>query len=396
MFVFSRFDIERGSFYLKSLETGEEAISITSRISFRGLNEGTLVSVKTDLKVDNYDVGYFKNPFLNAQNDVYKLKSKINNSDRTIGFIFHSSALEDDAEEEEIDNFDIYKQAYKFYCLRKIIERHTWEINDIGKDFGIAEILQEGISYAITFVGNSPQSKLSNFLPSLALYGYYNLSIHERQDLSIILGLKSNDQSLKEIISSRFYYLRTQESLLLKDSGEVLTNHPLIKLMYVKLLAKADNPLYRFVLLYQIIEYLVDKSFRNELLRFVRDLQGNAGNDSSYKITQRLIQINNTRASINKLFSISGWEEKDEVTNIMKSFITEFDSDYSKSSTGDCFYDTRNILFHDYKSVLENNKDEALPGLIIQCEILIHKLVISLNDKLLINLPAIEDRTEEI
>ena len=372
----SNFDREGKIFYLETQDEDKSTVAISFNTKLEGLSNGNARSVNVDFPSDNYEICRLANPFLIAQNDVFKIKAK--EEEKVIGYVFPASALLDDAEDTD-DDFDEYKQAYKFYCIKLIIEQFTLELNSSTQPIELSQLLTENVAYIIISKSllTDKTISLTDFLPSLALYGYYHFPDKLKPDVMDLLS--EGDDETAEIVEKRFHQYRGQENLSVKSSKVIFEKSEMIASLYKKLLVRANNPLYRFLILYQVIEYLVEDSFSIGLEKIIKE---RLNLNSKFKFVEQVNMLTNTRTAINKLFERVHFDEKNEITSILKSFINEFDNGYDKQTTGDCFYDIRNLLFHDYRSVLGKDKDKILTSLIIQCELLIHHLVITLsNDK---------------
>lgn len=377
-YILSNFDREQKTFILENQADDTLTFAVNFNINLQGLSNGENKLVKTDNSLDDYACIQLINPYLNAQGDVFKVNIKVGSNTKSVGYIFPASALGGD-EEDIDDNFDEAKQAYKFYSIKNLIEQHKWNEHHEGQSLNISEILNQNCSFIIIYkpLLQDVDFKLTDLLPNLALHGYYHNPENTKPNISNLFDFGSARENLEEIIKVRYLFVRDQQSITLKNSKAILNQIPLIKLLYDQLLVEADNPLYRFLILYQVVEYLVDKYFKDGLETVINE----RASYSNYKFLQQIHELNNTRSTINKLFDTVSFDAKSEITSILKSFLLEFEHEYEKHSTGDCLYDIRNLLFHDYKSVLEGQRDGAILGLVIQCEILIHQLVITLGLK---------------
>lgn len=372
----SNFEREQKILYLETQNEDKDTVAVSFKTKLEGTVNGEFKSVNVDLPSNNYEVCRLVNPFLNAQNDVFKVKTK-EKTEKVIGYIFPAAALLDDAEDTEED-FDEYKQAFKFYCIKLLIEQFTLNLNiSSSQPIELSRMLPENATFIIIF---KPQladrtTSIEDFLPSLALYGYYHFPDNYKPEVMDLLS--DEDEEAKRVIEVRFHQYRNQENISIKNSQAIFKKSELIASLYKKLLVRANNPLYRFLILYQVIEYLVEDNFSIELEKIISE---RLNINSKFKFVEQVNALTNTRTAINKLFEKVKFAEKTEITNILKSFISEFDNEYEKQTTGDCFYDIRNLLFHDYRSVLGKDKDGTLTSLIIQCELLIHHLVIALEN----------------
>lgn len=349
----------------------EIAIEINIRLS--ATIDGKVKKVKTDIPLSSYEVYEFVNPFLNAQNDTFGLKLM----GKTIGKVFPANSLEVDIEEED---FEESEQAYRFYCINKIIQNTDTSTIDLKNDaqtiIQFSKLINADSIYLIIY---KPLIKINFnieiFLPSLASKGYYYYATKTKSNVNDLL-VNSNDEFLKDLVESYFYKQRDHKFITLKSSRKLIEKEPLIKLLYVKLLSTSANTLHRFLLLYQIIEHLTESKFKEELNKVLEKKD----ELSNFKFIQKINEVHGARANINKLVNDLVFEDKNEITQVFKEFIIEFDSEYNKDATGDCLYDIRNLLFHDFKSILNNNKENTVDSIILRFEILIHGIVMNLGE----------------
>ena len=364
------YDSEQKVFYLKNQNSEVSEYVVNCDLQITGVVDGISRSVNKDQPPTAYSFFRFVNPYLNAQNDVFRLRLK----DSSIGYVFPFSALEDIGGEKEFDEF---KQAYRYYCVKHIIEQFDFN-KSIDHAVKFSELVQN--KEAIYFIVCQPllkgkQFNIFSFLPCLALKGYYYFPNNTQPNVLTTSIDGSKDVNFEKMIGDRFILKnRGKESLNIFDSKIKIDEEPILRLLYGRLLIESNNPLHRFLVLYQVVEFLVDKRIRmgiNEIC----DLKDSFSN---YDFFQQIYDLNNARTEINKLFNGLSFDEKEEITGILKSFITESNPTYNKHSAGDCFYDIRNLLFHDFRSVLKVNNDGLIPSLVVQCELFIHNLIISI------------------
>lgn len=371
----SRYDSDQNLFYLKDSETNIENKTVYCSIKLKGRVNDLDRTVNTNLELSDYEVFRFINPYLNAQSDLFKLKLSSGNNDRTIGYIIPFNALDDS---DNNDDFDESKQAYKYYCIKYIIENYVFQDPNSTESLTLSELTDQNSIFIILYKPqiNNPDFRLGFCLPNLALYGYY----HYPNDSSPnILEYNSNQQTaadLADLIQNRFLFLRGQQSLKIKTSLTVLDNSLMGRMLYEKLLVEVSNPLHRFILLYQVIEHLVSLKIR-EGINTVFSIKDSLTNR---EVLEKIHEKSSARACINSILNNINFNEKDEIKNVLKDFISEYNSNYEKETPGDCLYDIRNLLFHDYKSILEKNADTDLTSLVIQCETLIHHIIISIDN----------------
>lgn len=368
----SRFDGEQNNFYLKPQTEAAEDQVVSCKLKLQGIVDGEVKSVNTAVPLDNYKLYRFVNPYLNAQNDMFKISF----DDITIGYIIPFAAIES-ADQNEGEEFDEIEQAYKFYCVKLMLEQFDFPILPLNEPVQLSKLVNPNSIFIIIY---KPQVDDENFLlencfPSLALRGYYHFPENSKPTVLYLSDDIAKDGHLQKLIEARFLFIREQSSISIRSSKSVLHENSILKLLYSRLLVESGNAVHRFLLLYQVIELLVDQQIRNDLEEVL--VQKDAL--SNFKFIQKINELNNTRRAINKIFEIVAFDEKEEITNALRDFVLEFDSFNTSQATGECLYDIRNLLFHDFKTVIDKNRDGAVTSLTIQCEILIHQLLISFN-----------------
>ncbi|AWG20747.1 hypothetical protein FFWV33_03920 [Flavobacterium faecale] len=366
--IISHFDDNDKLFYLRSKDGDQDLFTLTCNIKMQGTVNHTLRSVNKDLPTETYSVYRFTNPYLNAENDLFK----INYAGKSIGLIIPNSALEDNVEKYDED-FDEYIQAYKFYCSKHIIEHFDFSKLPENETLNLSDLLDLNSIYAI--ICNSlikeDDFTIENCLPSLAIKGYYLFPENIIPNVLSFVDVQNDD--LDSLIQAKYLKTRDEKSIHINKSSSVIEHIPLLKLLYRKLLVENSNPLFRFLVLYQVIEFLLEEKVR-EGIDAICDMKEGLNN---FDFFQKMYEVNNTRSIINSLFDKVNFDDKNEITNALKDFILQTSPEYSKQATGDCLYDIRNLLFHDFKRIIEVDKG-AVIGLIMQCEILIHHLINSI------------------
>lgn len=367
----SDFDLEQKMFSLKASSDSEIIYTIDCNIKLQGIVNGENKIIDFNLPSDNYSIHRFINPYLNAENDTFK----INYSDKSVGYIIPSSSIQDNGENDE--DFDVYKQAYKFYCAKLIIESYDFNLSEQEeRNINFSDIIDENSIYFIIYnpLIKEDNFNLENCLPSLAIKGYYLFLENTIPNIQTIAVGHSSNEDLNTLLELHFLSYRLDESIHIQKSLVEIEKTLLLKLLYKKLLIENRNALYRFLVIYQVIEFFVENNVRKSIDQIFEEKD----RLNNYDFFEKVHQANNTRSIINKLFDKINFELKADITNSLSQFIQLNIPAYSKTSTGDCLYDIRNLLFHDFKKVMESQDEASIIGLVIQCEILIHNLINSL------------------
>lgn len=367
-------DLENKKLNLVDTENKNLGVSIDFNIKLSGTVNGISKIVTTTLPITNYVIFRFINPYLDAQSDIFRIKEK--DDGNSIGYIFPANALIDDQEDDPTD-FNEYKQAYKFYCLKYLIE-----------DFDGKQIGREGVISTSSFIDSTASYLIldrtlfrkkfvciDECLPILAKYGYYHFPYTSKAKILTYISDEKHREDLKNVLLSRYHIYRGNQNITLHRCNSILQESAVTKMLYNNLLVEGDNPLYRFLVIYQIIEFLIDREFKKGLEEII-EIKGKITN---YKFITKINELYSPRTTIKKLFQKVDFNDKNQIEALFRNFLLSFIPDYDKTDIGDCFYDIRNLLFHDYKTVLEKNPDSSLISIVIYCELLIHHLIISLD-----------------
>ncbi|TAK58382.1 MAG: hypothetical protein EPO24_08475 [Bacteroidetes bacterium] len=368
--VVSRFDETQNIFYLKSQDDDSVQYAVFCKLKLKGTVAGQQCTVDISKPSADYELHRFINPYLNAQDDLFK----INYNDKNIGYIIPFTALEDNDNNFDED-FDEYKQAYKYYCVKSFLECYDFPNHLQTSEMQLNDIVETNSIYVILYkpLIDEEDFKIDNCLPSFALNGYYLFPENTKPSVLSLVHDRPTDSEFNALINTRYRTNRSGTSIRIKTYKNILQLNPLIELFYKKLLIESNEPLHRFIVLYQIIELLIDKRFRKE----IEDIFREKDTLSNHKLAKKINKITNNKNIINKIFENVVFPEKEEITNVMRDFIVEFDSEFNSQSPGECLYELRNLIFHDYKSLLEKNKHGEIASLVIQCEILIHHLIMA-------------------
>jgi len=370
-YYFSEYNRDQKIFIAKSQNSEKRDLLISCDLDFDG--------IKFNKNINEYEVGLYINPYLNAQNDVFTLQDY--DLERIIGYIFPLNALIEDSylevEEQNVNNKNNIKnkeyiKAYKFYSYKFLLTE--FEINNPEKldqdKLLLSDIYDDKIIVVIIYkpLIESGNNVLKLYNPSLALHGYYNYT----NNLSFYNYIQEHSVILESTIQNHYLKYRGKSNIKIKKCNDKVLADPIIDLLYNKFLPIADNSLYRFLLLYQFIEHFIDLHFRTELSKLLVEIKSL----TAYEIFDELVELKKERKRINQILNNISFDDKSVIENLLKRFITNFKSDYKKNTLGDYFYDIRNLLVHNYKKILEKDAEiESLP-IIILLEIVIHNLIL--------------------
>lgn len=197
----------------------------------------SIENLEPDINIDNYVVELLINPMLSNESDVYFLSMKSSSDSRcnrqTIGAIVPILALDSD---QEVDKFmDNYLYVAFWHLLKRLKSL---------KSGGFSDNFESNICVCIfskKLMGDNP---LYLCIHSLRKYGYSYF-----EDNNNVLPIEGYSREL--IISNN------QKSINIELKEPILYQHPIVDRI-LRDLKSASNVTHRFVLLYQIIELLME------------------------------------------------------------------------------------------------------------------------------------------
>lgn len=285
-----------------------------------------------NLNTSDFDVQLLIHPFLNKESNVFVLESNLGERTETVGFIFPVSVLDSDSFETNRDA----DNNYLFVAYKVLLER-------------LDEIKQSAVSLAECFEDNicvcvlnrrtiGPERGIWSCIHSLRKCGYsYFVANNNYKEVE---GYTIN--MYKELIPSSKIYVDFFIPSMYSD--------PIIDGI-IRALPKADNLVYRFILLYQIIEFLISKSVStsiNEAISAYKTVPSCSENDFLEKINH----IRKERGVINEI-----WDNcKISSAGCSKLFNQHCKHLYDMANVattqkdgGDLFYSFRNFMVHSYR-----------------------------------------------
>jgi hypothetical protein len=259
-----------------------------------------------------YSISYFsKSNF--KENDIFTIHAKINGKKTRMGWIFPSLILAS----KEYDLFgDIHLDVYLRVAASCLASLSSGSFLDENTHLLILKD-QTLIS------GNIIKE---NFAISLLKLGYYSEPVAYNVFNS---GAKSLTSKIDLISCPPIYELA-----------------PYIQKLFLKLLPKVNDPLSRFISIYQTFELLMEKYFhiRIDEHRMKRSTIGT--------IRENITELSNERKLINGLFTYSEHRMQlsaDEENLVRRLFSVDKSEDYYKKLTlPDFIYDIRNAIVHNY------------------------------------------------
>lgn len=305
---------------------------------------------------NDYQLVILENNYLNAENDVFQV---FNEDNKRLGWIFTLSNLES-REHDYIGNKHLDKYKYvAFHLLLRMNDASLYRDNEIDLEkelLNLSDIYNDNIILFITFKENINTDNLLNYLPSLARYGYYKYS-------------KKRNYRFKESQNGFLNDTREKDKLRLKLSNIDLNKDEFLYNLFTDYLKSLEHVLLRFHLLYQVFEHYMDLVFEKESDTVIQELEQKKISKNDF--IERIGELRKERKLINKLLERDDF--KGQVNNLVYECneILNNNSKKTKSSLGDCIYDVRNLIVHNFRSISQkdftvlDNIVEDLEGLVI-------------------------------
>jgi len=365
----------------------------------------SLVSLTyTDLKLDfvlqheilniyegfSVKVYLFKNPFY-AQRDIVELRLSDGNLEHNgrMGYFFRLDALfEPDVLEMDKHNFTYAHYAVQ-YLFSHVNSLQTKDV-DLTSSPKIVDFFDEDTIVLVLcdqYTEQIPHFSIDNYLSHLFLYGFTSFTKGnniEKNNLSPILS----DNYLKtETLTRRRKHLKIPKANL-----HLIDEH-FVRHLFKKLIQKENETVTRFIMFYQIIEILIDKVIKVEVMNKVCSQLGSM---SGQKIKEVLGEQSSEKKRISALLTTYARPPKvldDHLKSLLLSFYIHIDDldfndpdKHEELNLTDVFYGYRNKLVHNYRlmhnpAIDSTITEESMNEINIATEVLIAHLVTFFDSK---------------
>jgi len=316
-----------------------------------------------DFEGKNFQFFFLQNHHLNAENDVFQIYIK---EDR-IGWIFPIQTiinLENDFSNNKF--FNKYRYITYKNLLSKINPQKKLKLNN-DNYYSLIDLYEEDL--IIFCVSNETLQKelnIDDFIPSLANYGYFLYSNIDTNSVISKNDLINQNKGIPKI--------KIQESKININEHNYLSN------IYKLHLKNTSDKTLKFFLLYQVIEFLIEKKFEIIFEAFLTQYNQKSINKNDFK--EKLNEHSRERKIIKKLLSEITLDD-DLKTNFIrdaKLFLDNF-TIYEKTELGDYIYDIRNLIIHRYRDVdvLDSEKTIIFESITNQLERIVNDCLINYN-----------------
>lgn len=298
---------------------------------------------KSGLADDDAGVLFLRSPYYMAAVDRFGVKLVLNGEIRSFGYLFPVSLL-DKSNEQEYENMKGWQQDMLFIGYKRLLD-FCHEGNKLYDKVNVVETLAEiNVSEDVfMFIYDKKVEKdQMKFVPALYDKGFYLVKDPcGKEELY-------SSSFMKKLIMGQDHH----EYFLLKEATESFVRFGFIKDLYENLLPYIKNTAFRYILLYQVIEYLMDLK-KNETWF---DSMATFTNKHCNELIHKLMDVGKEETLINLVFE--GVKQGDSIYQEFKDNAIKLFEGVNKEVKTDTnfpayMYGVRNILVHNLKEAIE-------------------------------------------
>lgn len=298
-----------------------------------------------NIDCEQYNVELLINPFLNRESNIFRLQSRKQN----VGYIFPVNVFDS---EETLEN-DFRGISRHIFAAFSILLRRLQKVTSSN----FSDNFEENICvFVIDKNRLGIDNPLYKCIHSLRKWGY---------------SFFEENNTVREVrhYDNRFYIRNTRINL--EFTSPVLYEHDTIKYL-LREYPKTTSPIHRFIILYQIIEYLFDVEARHEAAIIIEKYNSNLlmYNDLSTDLRALTSEKNKINKIFNRCGALSSFQTfEDRYSDLCRELFYEPNCE----GTAEMFYSFRNLLTHSYR--LPHSREKKLNLTIQAAELLILEIV---------------------
>ena len=325
-----KFDKEdTGKFFLYENENGD-----SDRFEYRFSTD----NLWNPLDPNDFIVEILINPFLNNERNVYALLDSSMGGKR-VGYLFPISVLDSDAD------FSDHKllNNYVYVAFNVLLKR----IPSVNKTTCFSDNFEENVCVCVFHKASlQTESPLPNIIHNLRQFGYSYFEPYNQVRMVKGYDALSYQKDIKSGICVRFNEPPLYQNAMI-DS-------------ILRALPRADNLTHRFVLLYQVIEVLLEEISSNDIKEEI--LKFNKEQIPSNDFIENIKRLSSERIKIQDIFERCSLYNTKETTMFKECCSHLFDLtryEPSKTQIQDLFYSFRNQMTHSYRNLYVFEKELA-------------------------------------
>lgn len=301
----------------------------------------SIAGLWNDIEPKEFEVELLIHPFLNKESNVFILTASNNNVEETVGYIFPISLLDSDTFEpiRPADNNYIYIAYHVLLERLPKIKRNAGMLGDCFENNICVMVLNR------RFIGG--HLNITTCIHSLRELGYSYFV--EDNTLAVIEGYKYDD-----------YKLLINKKIHLSFKVPALYAEPIIDDI-MRNLPKADNLVYRFILLYQVIEFLISKRMNYDIKKAI-DIYQKSFNQHENDFLEDINSIRKERGIISEILNTCDIATLPCYKSFSDACEHLFDlCQYTpaRNKKEDLFYAFRNQMIHSYRNMKQYKEELA-------------------------------------
>ncbi|EGQ8028819.1 hypothetical protein ACWOKN_004235 [Vibrio vulnificus] len=284
-----------------------------------------------------------------SENDIKKIKSKIDGRDEELGFLIPSfSTVSNDHDYSSNSIFQRFADA----GIKNFLENLEPDFLDLQEDeSALEELLHENLGFLVIsrdrFIENE-QNKNKLFI-ELLKYSVF-IDIFNKNDISIVDNSLFPAKALPET-----------KAIKITLEGNKATNDQFIIDVFSQVLFKETNHLLQFFYLYQIIETLIEFVMKNEYTTVKEKIDALGDSITSQNLKSFVDTVNKSLKEINRINKLNSnysqpYDNDFDTREKLNDFIKQhLDSTWDKD-THTSIYEIRNKSFHEFRSLGDSQK----------------------------------------
>ena len=297
---------------------------------------------KSELADEDVGVLFLRSPYYTAAINRFGIFLDRGGTKTSFGYLFPVSLL-DKANEQEYSSMKEWQQDMMYIGYRKLLDFCN-ETNKLLKNGNVIEDLDEiniGVDVFLFVYDKKVEKDETKIVPAIYDKGFY-VVIDPFESVKLY-----KSSYMKRIISGD----RQHNDFTLKETTESFVKFGYVKELFINLLPYIDNSAFRYILLYQVIEYLIDLK-KNETWF---DSMNTFSAKHSNELIHKLMDVGKEETLINMVFT--GVQRRDsmyqEFMDYAKQLYDNVKKEWNKDTDFPSFmYGVRNILVHNLKEAV--------------------------------------------
>lgn len=318
-------------------------------------------SFEKEWDFSKYELFLFTNPYLGAENDIYQVY--LQEHKYRAGWIFPISALESNENDFAHDKvFNGYR-----YVAYQLLLRYDKTFKTNANNIKLTDIFDDNTIVCILSkddINRRRNFNLADYLISFYSYGYFKLEENKPQPIQQNIWFRDI-----------FEFRKARSRVIIQKSGFDLSKSDYALNIFSNHLLHNDNLIVRFILLYQVIEELMqiesDQQIQDIINRYStgsipkNDFKAEINEISSeFKLISLIIEKSGIEASL-----ISDFKNKTQVLYKNLNYNPNGITDFSK-----LVYSFRNLFTHNYRLMM--NEEEKTNHVVCLFEHIIIQLLL--------------------